>query len=235
MKTKFNVERSTYDLADLIERRKACRICVDRDPDRIVSAASFSFDPEVVSHWAQWLGHLNPRLVIVGQDFSDAGYFEWHHGADDPRSATNANLHRLLTIAGFSPGRPPLPDPDTPIYLTNSILCLKHPPMNRPIADRWVRACSSAQLTPLISRLDPEAVVGMGSHGWRAVRLALGLEDASSSIQRAAGGCWTAASRIAFAVGHCGPLGLANRSWSRQTEDWSRIGAALNLGSGREK
>lgn len=235
MKSEFETARSGDDLADLIARRKACRICVDRDPDRIVPAASFPFDPEVVSHWAQWLGHSNPRLVIVGQDFSDTSYFERHRGADDFASATNANLRRLLTIAGFSPGRPPRLDPNTPIYLTNSILCLKRPPMNRPIADRWVRACSSAQLVPLISRLDPEAVVGMGSRGWQAVRLALGLEDAPSSIRKAAGGCWAAASRNAFAVGHCGPLGLANRSWSHQIEDWLRIGAALNLASEGEK
>lgn len=69
--------------SDLVAKLKACRLCVDRDPDRIISTADFSFDPAVVSHWAQWLGHPHPRLLLVGQDFNDAGYFEQHRAADD--------------------------------------------------------------------------------------------------------------------------------------------------------
>ena len=217
------------NLSDFVARRKACRICVARDPDRIMSAAEFPFDPPVVSHWAQWLGHPRPRLLIVGQDFSDSKYFADNRGADDPNSATNRNLHALLSIAGFSPGTPPSTDPVTPVYLTNSILCLKQPPMNRPIAGRWVRACAENHLRPLIARLQPEAIVGMGSNGWRATRIALGLDDAPASIGKAAGGIWTAVEGHVFAVGHCGPLGLANRPWARQAADWRRIG--LTIGS----
>ncbi len=216
-------------MAGLVARRKACRICVARDPDRIVSAASFPFDPPLVSHWAQWLGHPEPRLLIVGQDFSDAGYSERHRGADDPNNATNRNLHALLTVAGFAPGPLSRRDPATPVHLTNAILCLKRPPMNRPISGRWVRACAEAHLGPLIDHLRPEAVVGLGSHGWRATRLALGPIEAPASIGAAAGGLWRIGGRTVGAVGHCGPLGIANRAWGLQVEDWRRIGSALGL------
>lgn len=214
-------------LSDLAAKRKACRICVDREPELLKQAADFPFDPDVVSHWAQWLGHPRPRLLIVGQDFSDAGYFERHQGADDPANPTNRNLHRLLTAAGFSPATPGVADLVTPVYLTNSILCLKQPPMNRPIAGRWVRACAENHLRPLIECLQPEAVVGMGAHGWRATRIALGLDKAPASIGTAAGGIWKTVERHVCAIGHCGPLGLANRSWARQIEDWRRIGMAF--------
>lgn len=215
-------------LPDLVAARRACRICMTRDPDRIVAGAAFDFDPPVVSYWSQWLGHPRPRLLIVGQDFGDVGYFERHRGADDPRSQTNANLHRLLTIAGFTPGLPPAPDSDTPVYLTNAILCLKRGAMNAPVPARWVRACAVNHLHPLIDALRPAAVVGMGSHGWAAVRLALDLADAPRAIGVAAGGFWQAGALQAFAVGHCGGLGLVSRPWAAQVEDWERIGSAVS-------
>lgn len=220
------------DLFDLVARRKACRICVARDPGRIRSAADYPFDPDVVSHWAQWLGHPRPRLLIVGQDFGDVGYFERHRGADGD-CATNRNLHALLRLAGFAPGPPPGPDRATPVHLSNAILCLKEAPMARPISGRWVRTCAEHHLRPLVARLAPEMVVGMGANGWRAVRVATGFADGPAAVRDAAGGIWPRDGRLIAAVGHCGPLGLANRAWARQRDDWRRIGAALGAPGGR--
>ena len=198
------------------------------DPGKIHPGASFDFDPDVVSYWSQWLGHPEPRIVIVGQDFGDVGYFKRHRGADELDNKTNNNLHRLLLHAGLTPRQPPQEDRTTPVFLTNAILCLKEPPMNRPIQPRWARSCAVHHLRPLIRKLGPSIVVAMGAHGWQAVRHALGLEDGPRTIGTAAGQVWTAdAGTLVFAVGHCGPLGLANRAWPRQLEDWSRIGDAL--------
>ena len=86
----------------LIAARKNCRICVERSPGKIRSCAEFDFDPDVVSHWEQWLGHRRPKLLVVGQDFGNVGYFVRCRGRDEPNNKTNENLYRLLTAAGIA-------------------------------------------------------------------------------------------------------------------------------------
>jgi hypothetical protein len=213
----------------LVAARKACRICVDASPGRLRSCAEFDYDPDVVSLWELWLGHRRPKLLAVGQDFGNVDYFVRNCGRDAPDNKTNANLHLLLAAAGISAGAPPAADRETPVFLTNSILCLKEGAMNRPIRSSWVKNCTQHHLGPLLRWLQPPVVVGMGNCGWQAVRQAFGLMQAPRRISAAAGYAWTAAdaTRI-FAVGHCGPLGLINRPWPQQLGDWRRIGEALS-------
>jgi hypothetical protein len=84
---------------ELVRARKDCRLCVDGGPSPLRNGSSFDFDPDVVSHWSQWLGHQRPRLLVVGQDFSGADYFERNRGRDDPASPTNRSLRDLLAEA----------------------------------------------------------------------------------------------------------------------------------------
>jgi uracil-DNA glycosylase len=212
----------------LVEARKACRICVQRNPGRIRSCAEFEFDPEVVSHWEQWLGHQKPKILVVGQDFGNVEYFIRHRGRDEPHNKTNDNLQKLLAAAGIEVTNPPDPDRDAPVFMTNSILCIKEGKMSGPILSSWVRSCTERHLLPLLRHLKPPVVVGMGSCGWRAVRQAFALRHAPARISLAAGSCWIAADRTrVFAVGHCGPLGVINRPWPRQIADWRCIGEAV--------
>jgi hypothetical protein len=212
----------------LVAARKACRICVAASAGRLRSCAEFDYDPDVVSLWELWLGHKQPRLLVVGQDFGNVDYFVRNHGHDAPHNKTNNNLHRLLAAAGIAAGAPPGADAETPVFLTNSILCLKEGPMSGPIRARWVETCSERHLRPLVLWLAPPVVVGMGGQGWRAVRRVFSLSEAPLPIAHAAGGTWLGAEgTCVFAVGHCGPLGLVNRPWPQQLEDWRRIGATL--------
>ena len=209
----------------LVAARKACRICVERSPGRIRSCAEFEFDPEVVSLWELWLGHKRPKLLVVGQDFGNVDYFVRNRGRDEPRNKTNDNLWKLLVEAGFSAKSPPDADLDTPVFLTNSVLCLKEGRMNSALRASWVSSCTDRHLRPLLSWLKPPVVVGMGSRGWRAVRQVFALKQAPRAISVAAGACWTSEDRTCvFAVGHCSPLGLINRAWPQQAADWRRIG-----------
>jgi hypothetical protein len=218
----------------LIAARKRCRICVERSPGKIRSCAEFEFDPDVVSHWEQWLGHRRPKLLAVGQDFGNVGYFVRCRGRDEPDNKTNENLYKLLTAAGIAVEHPSRRDYEAPVFLTNSILCVKEGAMNAPIRARWVDACSEQHLRPLIRFLRPPVVVGMGNGGWRAVRRVFGLHQAPRRISQAAGSHWAAEDQTrVFAVGHCGPLGLINRPWPQQLADWRRIGAAIAVVSGR--
>jgi hypothetical protein len=216
----------------LVEARKACRICVERSPGRVRSCAEFSFDPEVASHWEQWLGHREPKILVVGQDFGNVEYFVRHRGRDDPRNKTNENLRELLAAAGINVTNPPDPDREAPVFMTNSILCIKEGKMSASILSSWVASCTERHLLPLLRHLGPPVVVGMGSCGWRAVRQAFALRDAPARISQAAGCCWIAADRtLVFAVGHCGPLGIINRPWRQQIADWRSIGEAVALAS----
>lgn len=192
---------------DLVVARKSCRLCVDRNPDRIVAGSEFDFDPDVVSYWSQWLGHPNPHILIVGQDFADIEYFKRYRGFDEPDNATNNKLYELLSHAGLTDiGFPPHADTNTRVFLTNSILCLKRPPMNAPILDWWVKACAVNHLRPLVKSLKAPIVVAMGSHAWRATCYALEIDRVPQKIKEAAGGEWDVRGIKVFAVGHCSPL-----------------------------
>jgi uracil-DNA glycosylase len=225
-----SLARSSLDeYGALVAARKACRICVGRSPGKIRSCAEFDFDPDVVSHWEAWLGHRRPKLLAVGQDFGNVGYFVRNRGRDDPKNQTNRNLRRLLREAGFDVIDPAERDHDTPVFLTNSILCLKEGPMDGAVRPSWVTACAEEHLRPLVRYLKSPVVVGMGSCGWRAVRQVFALEDAPERISHAAGSSWiTADGTRVFAVGHPGPQGLTNRPWPQQLADWRRIGAAVS-------
>ena len=218
------------DYGALVAARKACRICVERSPGKIRSCAEFDYDPNVVSHWELWLGHKKPILLVVGQDFGNVNYFIRHRGRDDPDNKTNDNLWKLLAAAGIQAKHPRELDVEAPVFLTNSVLCLKEGKMSGPVRASWVSACTERHLMPLLGWLRPPVVVGMGGFGWRAVRQAFALREAPRPISAAAGLCWSSGDRTrVFAVGHCSPLGLINRPWAQQMSDWRRIGEALIL------
>jgi uracil-DNA glycosylase len=214
--------------AALVSARKACRICIERSPGRLRSSAEFDCDPPVLSLWEEWLGHRRPKLLVVGQDFGNVAYFVRNNGRDAPGNKTNENLHVLLAEAGIAAGAPPNKDIATPVFLTNSILCLKEGRIDAPLRASWVDHCTDRHLRPLLELLKPPVVVGMGSCGWRAVRRACGLDKTPRPVSQAAGHSWATADQTRiFAVFHCGPLGLTNRPWPQQLADWRQIGAAL--------
>ena len=171
---------------------------------------------------------------FVSEDDLDAFFSEVH------RVDRNANRlgYRLSPRrwkwarpdGGIAVKHPSQRDLAAPVFLTNSILCIKEGAMNAPILSSWVDACSELHLLPLIAFLRPPVVVGMGNAGWRAVRRTFALHHAPQLISRAAGSCWIAEDRTrVFAVGHCGPLGVINRPWPQQLSDWRQIGAAVSV------
>jgi uracil-DNA glycosylase len=223
------------EYSGLVAARKACRICVERSPGKIRSCGEFDFDPDVASHWELWLGHKRPKLLAVGQDFGNIDYFVRNRGRDERHNKTNDNLRKLLSEAGFIVTDPPACDHVAPVFLTNSILCIKEGMMNSAVRSSWVNACADKHLRPLVRYLKPPVVVGMGNCGWQAVRRVFALEEAPKHISNAAGSYWIAADQTrVFAVGHPGPLGLTNRSWPQQIADWRRIGEAVSILTARE-
>src|SRR4029077_4246377 len=139
----------------LVAARKACRIGVERSPGKSRSCGEFDFDPDVVSHWEPWLGHKMPKLLAVGQDFGNVDYFIRNRGRDEPNNKTNDNLRKLLGEAGFDVTVPPARDRVAPVFLTNSILCIKEGMMNGAVRSSWVNACADKHLRPLARYLKP--------------------------------------------------------------------------------
>ena len=153
-------------LTVLVQRRKTCRFCVDRNPGEIYNGAQFDFDPETISYWSQWLGHLRPSLLIVGQDFGNLEYFQRFRGRDEPHNTTNNNLRRLLAESNFMVGPAPAPDLNSPVFLTNSVLCLKATSMSVPIRDPWVRACASLHCYRFCNFFNQDSLSAWVKAGW---------------------------------------------------------------------
>jgi hypothetical protein len=99
--------------------------------------------------------------------FGNVDYFVRHRGRDQPHNKTNDNLRRLLAEAGIDVRVPPDRDPDAPVFMTNSVLCIKEGRMTAPILASWISACTERHLMPLLRYLRPPIVVGMGNDGSR--------------------------------------------------------------------
>lgn len=221
----------TYD--ELVEARRVCNICMQRDPEELRNPSSFEFDRPIVSYWSQWMGHQSPELLIVGQDFSDIGFFEKFRGDDEADCDTNRHLQARLADAGYtgiSLGR----DPAAPIYLANAVLCLKRGKVDRPVKDRWIRNCATTHLTKLIAFLRPLAVVATGRAAWNATLVASKLSDAPERLGAAIDSRRPYFSTLPvydgiafFAASHTSGKAVMNRGTARQIEDWKSIGGYL--------
>lgn len=105
------------DLSDLVKARKSCGICVDRNPGEIWNGAEFDCDPPVVSHWSQWLGDLDPKILVIGKDWGDIKYFKDNSGKDETNNTTNHLLYDLLECADIKVEKPPKFDNKSPFFL----------------------------------------------------------------------------------------------------------------------
>lgn len=187
-----------------------CRACDRCMEDGMVNPAG----SEHPSPWAMWMGSLDAKVVVVGQDFAGA---ESGHMKPDPTLPTNRNLAVLIGEAGLRP---------EDVYLTNSVLCLKPSTMSGPVRTRWVRNCRS-HLARTIEIIRPRAVIALGGHAHRAVweaagrtpgRLADAVEAAATVLPDGTG---------LFAMNHPGGLGLVSRPLAQQRADWVRVGIWL--------
>ncbi|MEO8593833.1 MAG: hypothetical protein ABI759_10975 [Candidatus Solibacter sp.] len=68
--------------AALVAARRSCRACAG-----LINPAACdggNHDSEAIGPWSLWQGNLNARLVIVGQDWGDTGYFTANKGPRSP-------------------------------------------------------------------------------------------------------------------------------------------------------
>ena len=163
------------------------------------------------SPWANWMGSLSARVVVVGQDFSGTDR-EWREPKLD--LPTNQNLGKLIRAAGLGP---------QDVYLTNAILCLKPGGTSDRVRPEWVRNCASL-LRETIKIVAPAAVAALGGVAWRAVAHAFDLRLPPLSESVGAGPAPVPGGPTLFAFNHPGGLGLVRRPFARQADDWRRLG-----------
>ena len=93
MKTK----QQRYDA--LVEKRKACRLCVGLSNP--AEAKLRRFDSDQIGPWSRLHGDLNAQLLIVGQDWGGVKYYIDNEGKDKLDNPTMCYLEQLLHHIGI--------------------------------------------------------------------------------------------------------------------------------------
>jgi uracil-DNA glycosylase len=211
----------------LVTRRKQCG-----QRDGLANASVIrngSLDAEEIGPWTRWLGDLNARVLVVGQDWGDQKAFERQGGLDLPTSATNPMLRRLLASIGVDVPDVGVAAAPAGVFLTNAALCLKEQGCQGPVRYEWFETCGQSFLGPQIDLVQPKVVVCLGERAYRAVVSAYQLTAADSFRGSVEGpGVTLPNGSIMFAVYHCGRRILnTHRNADAQFRDWRRIAMAL--------
>jgi len=220
----------------LVVERKACQACEGLlNPSMIDGGV---YDCDHIGAWTRWAGNLDAEVIIVGQDFSELDFFRSHQGHPSTGaniSSTNRNLIRLIQeglgfdIAPYEIGR----ETKSPLFFTNSVLCIKPGKASDPLKQSWANQCCKKFLKPLVETIiRPKAVITLSTTAYKGVKSAFGIK-ASNALRDVVGseeGISLNGSCVLFPMYHCGGLGLVNRKFSSQLEDWEKVGRFLRKG-----
>ena len=211
----------------MVSARKACRQC-----EGLVNASALqggAFDSAEIGPWTRWLGDLQARLMIVGQDWGDQRAFETQKGLDTARSATNVILRELLASIGVQVPEVGVGSGPAGVFLTNAVLCFKDHGCQGPVRPEWFEACGSRFLRPQIEIVNPRVVVCLGERAYRAVLAAYELPMYRRWRAEVEGpGLTLPGGPRAVPVYHCGRRILnTDRKRDEQFRDWQRIAAVL--------
>lgn len=169
----------------LVRDRKGCELCKDKygylNQSVLLSDTGESYDTNDIGNLSTWANDLEADLLIVAQDFSDAGTFKRDKGRiqlvelteESPSSkystVTNFYLRELTKTIGRDIGLPPNTITTSEskkskrIFLTNAVLCMKPGIMDSPVSMPCVSTCANLFLRKQIELVNPKAVVTLGS------------------------------------------------------------------------
>ncbi len=220
---------------NLVGARKACRLCSNCGLINASEVRGGELDSAQIGPWSGWLGDLNARVMVVGQDWGDQRAFENQRGHNWPdstttrMSATNGTLLELLAEAGIVPKVGP--GESSGVFLTNAVLCLRREDgCQKQPRSRWFTNCRTHFLRPQIELINPRAVICLGARAYGAVLAAYELPSAGNwpVAVNGTGIALTTGGPVAFAVYHCSQVNLnTHRKKPEQLKDWKRIGEAM--------
>jgi hypothetical protein len=175
------VKETSYQ--DLIKQRKNCKEChnyglcddlnlsyLNGNLYQLETILKNRFEIESLGLWnpANNSNPLTASVLIIGQDFSNVGYFDNIHSLlsinnIESENTTNKNLIKYIKLSGINVND---------IYFTNAILCIKSGSMNAPIKTKWISNCSTQYLKPLITQhlINLKMIITLGKVALDAVK-----------------------------------------------------------------
>lgn len=225
----------------LINKRKLCQECyLQTGQMNLHNGSSLSFhegihDTNALGQWSAWHGDLNADFMVIGQNWGDLDYYiqfrNQNVGEFERDNKTNINLRTLFQCI----------DPKIDIFdsvtsvklfFTNSLLCYKEGKMAQPTRAAQHRICSKLYLQELIKIIEPRIIITLGEKAFSGL-WKLNFKKGSNItfdkyIDLVEHGelqlCVNNSTVSVFPVVHPGPLGIRNRNFALQKEDWYKIG-----------
>jgi uracil-DNA glycosylase len=221
---------STKEIAytSLVQSRKTCHLC-----QGLTNPADYAngiFDSDHIGPWSRWQGNLDTKLMIIGQDWGDTGYFQRYGGRETDNNPSNKTIRELL--ASIETPIPPSSVSDREasiIFMTNAILCLKEGGLAAPVKREWFNNCGPLYLKPLIELVRPKAVVSLGKYAFEMICQLYNLPKMTfREVVDRQEGIPLLKDVLFLPVYHCSPRVLhTHRSLAQQKSDWQRIKMAI--------
>lgn len=190
------------------------------------------YDFEVLNPWNLWHGNIDADILLIGQDWGDLEYFKKNFSTNwepEKNSPTNKNLQKLFTCLGCDIGLPdflnrPQYFKRLPLYFTNAVLGIKSGGMAAAIKNTWFDEMG-IYLIGLINIIQPKTIIVMGKNAYDHLKLTYDLpsyKNAEEGILNNGKHPPINGANL-FLVAHCSGLGLRNRVFEKQKQDWLRI------------
>jgi hypothetical protein len=214
----------------LVEKRKHCRLCENLGLTNPSKCEGGVYDNTGhIGPWTQWQGNLNPKLMVIAQDWGGEVYYIEHKGLEEDRNTTNRRICELLASIDIQIQLPLETHDERPLFLTNAVLCLKHGRLTGPIKSRCFDNCASKFLCPQVELVNPKVVVTLGYMAYRSVLRAYILPH-KTLMREAIQDIVLLPGRpiVLVPVYHPGNNGTRSRSFENQKIDWQRVRKALD-------
>ena len=215
--------------AELVVQRKQCHAC-----DGLLNPSEIDggvYDCDHIGAWSLWQRSLNAKVIIVGQDFSELAFFREKKGRPSSGteiSSTNRNLMTLIR-EGLGLEIAPYDSKDNgtgPLFFTNSVLCIKEGSASASIKQSWANRCCRNFLKPLVEEIiKPKVVITLSVPAYKGALSAFKLKAPTrlkEVVEWEEGILLNSDCRL-FPMFHCGGLGLANRKFPLQLQDWKKV------------
>lgn len=206
---------------ELVKKRKEFSFKDLKNPSELNNG---EYDKEnVINPWSLWQGNIDADILVIGQDWGDIDYYLGNKGIDSDSNPTNINLIELFKVLNMDIGTPSNPNKSLPLFFTNAILGIKDNGMSSKAKDAWQRECTEEFLKPLIEIIEPNIIITLGVHAFKAIKRIYRLKQKPVLKNLVSISPIEVDNKKIFAFYHCGRLGLANRNLDMQKEDWNKI------------
>jgi len=215
------------DYLRLVNKRKTFQFTELLNPSEIEGG---KYDDNHVELWAKWLGCLDAKIMLVGKDFGGLRFFKEFKGGCDPNSVTNQKLIKLFSELDIDIGTPLNPNINAPVFLTNCIFGIINSEAkgSNTISSVSKKESTKEFLLPLINIVNPSIIIAMGMEAYECVSNAFQIPREKTLRQAVELSPYKLTdSKLLFPVFHCGGLGLRNRSFDKQINDWLKIRRTL--------